>query len=433
MRAGRALLPLLSCLLLSPAPAIAGPFEELGAFAGALASLRRVSIASLRLASPGEPGVTVTDLVLDLPADAGAGYRLRAARLTDNARPPRFAPAGLAASATPAAGALRLSGTVEIAAAPLRIALDGEWDPAGGAGVLRIDAGRIAFAAGGLQPALLSPALGDLLRKVEGEIGFLARIEWGPRSRQLAELSLDDLSMELAGVPVSGVRGRIAFDALVPPATLPGQEITVARIGGGPALERGRILFTLAAGRELAVQRLEFAVAGGRLSARPFTLALDRPAASVTVELRGLRLERLLAESGLPGLSGEGIMDGRLVARIAADRVTIEEGRLAARGPGTLRYAPEEPPPVTDPRMVMLLQAIRNFHFTRLEASVEGDLLDELRLTIGLGGSNPDFYEGYPVALNVTFEGPLGTLLGAGIRAYRLPAEIERRLQRQTR
>ncbi|HFD16195.1 MAG TPA: hypothetical protein ENJ38_07820 [Rhodospirillales bacterium] len=431
MKAGRAFL---LCLALAPmpVPAPAATFADLVDVAGSLAGIRRVTLGSLRVAGDGSRGITARALRLHLPTAEDPAYRLTVERLRDEAEPARVAPLAFDLEARPAADRFLLEGSITLAGTPVRLGFEGAYDRGSGAGVLRLE-GRIAFAPGGLQPARLSPFLAGRIGDTRGGIALLARIEWGERTRQLAELTIEDLSFTVAGIPVSGVRGSIAFERLLPPTTLPGQEITVARIGAGPALERGRILFALAEGRELAVHRLAFAVAGGRLTVRPFTLPLDRPTATVTADLRGLRLERLLAEVALPGLSGEGILDGRLVARIGADGVTIEEGRLAARGPGRLRYAPEEPPPVGDPRMAMLLEAIRNFHFTRLEASVEGDLLDELRLSIGLGGSNPDFYEGYPVALNVTFEGPLGTLLGTGIRTYRLPAEIERRLRKRRR
>ncbi len=428
MRPGRISLLLLLLVLLPP-PAAAGIAGDLRALADALAAVRRITVASLRVVRPGDPGLTATGLQLELPDAPEGGYRLRLARLADIARPPRFAALRVGFEAVPAPTGIRLSGELEIPGTPVRIGLEGQHDPATGAGVLRIDGGRIAFSADGLQPAALSPRFGGRIRAVVGTVGFFARIEWGPASRRLAEVTIEDLAFELAGIPVSGVAGSIAFDHLFPPATLPGQEITVERVGTAPALERGRILFSLAEGRRLAVDRLEFTVAGGRLRARPFLLDLARPRSSVTLDLEGLALEALLARAGLPGLSGEGVLDGRLVARLGPGTVVIEEGELAARGGGRLRYAPDEPPPLSDPRMVMLLEAIRNFHFTRLTVSVEGDLLDGLRLTIGLAGSNPDFYEGYPVALNLAFEGPLGALLGAGIRAYRMPAEIQRRLQ----
>ncbi len=429
MKAARYLLPLV--LLLPPSPAAAGIADDLANLAIALAGLRRVTLGTFGLATAEDPGVTVRGIALELPEDGAGSYRLHLDRLADNARPARFAPARLTLSATSAAEVLRLAGRLEMPGTPLRILVEGEHDPAAGEGVLRLDGGRVRFAEDGLQPAALSPMLADRLREVEGEIGLFARLEWGARTRQLAELTVSELSLVVAGVPVKGITGRIAFDSLVPPATLPGQQITIARIGGDFALERGRILFSLAGGRRLAVEDVRFAIAGGRLRTRPFRLDLARPATTVTVELEGLVLETLLRHAGLPGLSGDGVLDGRLLLRLSPETVTIEQGELAARGPGTLHYRPERPPPVSDPRMAMLLEAIRNFHFTRLAVSVEGDLLDELRLTIGLAGSNPDFYEGYPVALNLSFEGPLGALLGAGIRAYRLPAEIQRRLQQR--
>ncbi len=431
MKAGFAVL--LTLFLLHLRPARAAPLERLFDLADALAEIRQVSIARMRIAREEEPGFVLSGLELKLPERSEPAYRLRIARFAEDAKQPRLAPLRLDLTATPSGPEIRFSGSITVPGTAVRIRLEGGHDMARGRGLLRVDSGRIRFAPGGLQPSDLFPAFGNLLEEVRGSAGFLARLQWGERSRQLAELTIHDLSFLVAGIPVSGLRTSIAFDRLLPPSTLPAQEITIARIGAGLPLEEGRILFALSEGTRLAVARMAFTVAGGELRALPFTLELSRPETVVTLEARGLALETLLAHAGLPGLRGEGVLDGRLAARIAPPAVIIEEGRLAARGPGSLRYQPQSPPPISDPQMLLLLQAIRNFHFTRLEASVEGDLLDELRLTIGLSGSNPDFYEGYPVALNVTFEGPLGALLGSGIRAYRLPAEIERRLRKKAR
>ncbi len=431
MKAGFAVL--LTLFLLPSHPARAAPLERLAALADALAGVRQLSIAGMRIAREEGPGFVLSGLELQLPDRSEPAYRLRIAKFAEDAKRPRLAPLRLDLIATPSGPEMRVSGSITVPDTAVRIRLEGEQDMARGRGLLRVDSGRIRFLPGGLQPSDLFPAFGNLLEEVQGSVGFLARLQWGERSRQLAELTIHDLSFLLAGVPVSGLRTSIAFDRLLPPSTLPAQEITISRIGTGLPLEQGRILFALSEGTRLAVARMVFSLAGGELRALPFTLDLARPEVLVTLEARGLALETLLAHAGLPGLRGEGTLDGRLAARISRAAVILEEGRLAARGPGRLRYRPETPPPVSDPQMLLLLQAIRNFHFTRLEASVEGNLLDELRVTIGLSGSNPDFYEGYPVALNVTFEGPLGALLGSGIRAYRLPAEIERRLRKKAR
>jgi hypothetical protein len=59
---------------------------------------------------------------------------------------------------------------------------------------------------------------------------------------------------------------------------------------------------------------------------------------------------------------------------------------------------------------------------------VDGDALGPVVVSAALRGSNPDLEGGRPVEFNLSVEGELGDLVGAGMASYRIPEEIQRRL-----
>jgi hypothetical protein len=78
--------------------------------------------------------------------------------------------------------------------------------------------------------------------------------------------------------------------------------------------------------------------------------------------------------------------------------------------------------------MEIALRALQNFEYETLEVRVDGDALGPVTVTAALRGSNPELEEGRPVEFNLSVEGELGDLVGAGLASYQIPEEIERRL-----
>ena len=53
------------------------------------------------------------------------------------------------------------------------------------------------------------------------------------------------------------------------------------------------------------------------------------------------------------------------------------------------------------------LSALENFHFTELDGTIDYNPDGSYRLKVHLAGSNPDLYNGYPIALNLNIGGML--------------------------
>jgi hypothetical protein len=114
---------------------------------------------------------------------------------------------------------------------------------------------------------------------------------------------------------------------------------------------------------------------------------------------------------------------GEIEIRNAVLRSNGEAGVIRYRpDPGTANIA------AADDQFATTLKVLENFHYERLEIEINGPALGEVAIQIHLAGVNPDYKDGYPVDFNLSVDSRLSDLLRTGIRIYRLPEEIEKRL-----
>jgi hypothetical protein len=343
---------------------------------------------------------------------------------------PWFAPLWLRAQLSPKDGGWRLSGALATSRAQLLVHLRGVQQ--GGGGELRLSSKRIEFGTGGLRPQALSPALGDVLRDVTGEVAISGRLGWGDRSGEEIEILLEGLGLASALGRVAGLSGVVTLEGLVPPRTAPRQRLALALLDVGLPLTNGEFTGAID-NRTLQVDQLGFDWAGGRLETGTSVLDLDPLAGALKLAVRGLQLSELLKQVEMEGLSGEGVIDGALPLEIVGgSEILVRDGRLEARGPGAIRYRPETTPDVIEQQgasVRLVLDALANFHFTGLTATVNGRTDGAMRVGLSLKGANPDLHEGHPVEFNLNLEGELALLFRRGMRSYQLPADIARRLQ----
>ena len=121
-----------------------------------------------------------------------------------------------------------------------------------------------------------------------------------------------------------------------------------------------------------------------------------------TLQLQQIELSRLLKMAGSHALNISGALRGELPITIEQGAVKIQNGSLnAAPSGGVIRF---NPPTISlgEQGINQALQALSNFHYKRLKATVDFDsqsMLIKIQATIN--GHNPDFMEGREVELNL--------------------------------
>jgi hypothetical protein len=243
-------------------------------------------------------------------------------------------------------------------------------------------------------------------------------------------VAVKDVDVTTPGVVARRVSGAVAVRLGGVPSTPPGQMLAMAALETALPLGGGLVVFELTKARSVVLERSEWAFLGGTIHARGrVPLAARERAIAVTAE--GIDLGVLLTSLSLEGLSGTGRLAGEFPLRQQDGRLLVENGRLAATGPGTLRYQAQPGTEAMRTRyheMNVLLTALEDFHYDALSLTLSGDTAGPMAMALHVRGRNPQYEGGREVVLNVNVEAPLAGLVRTGSSAYRVPEAIEKKL-----
>lgn len=202
----------------------------------------------------------------------------------------------------------------------------------------------------------------------------------------------------------------------------------------GPLRFAGRYRASLqkpAAGR-LDWQRAETALLGGRLWLEPGSGDLAAAGLDLPLQVQGLQLAELFRAYPAEGLSGDGVLDGRLPLHWNGQALRVENGEVAARPPGgMLRF--HSPKIIAlaqaNPAMKLVADALEDFRYELLSSAVSYDEAGKLMLNLRLNGRNPDLERGRPFNFNITLEEDIPALLTSLQLSDRVSETIQRRVQ----
>ena len=114
------------------------------------------------------------------------------------------------------------------------------------------------------------------------------------------------------------------------------------------------------------------------------------------------------------------------------DSIVITGARLDADGPGTLSYAPSEAPAGLQgagETASLVLAALANFQYETLWLTLDRQPGGETGLGLHVRGSNPDFFDGYPIEFNLNLTGELDRILRDSLVGYRIPDIVKDQLE----
>lgn len=308
---------------------------------------------------------------------------------------------------------------------------------------------------------------------VEGQLDDLRLSSGNPLQRSLAdwppalELSAGSLRLEAkatlpaqgpvqAGVSMNlkdvaglfdrselqGLEGVLQLDLRSDTLELAIEQLRIAQLNPGVPLQslelRGNYQAAIAspaAGR-LSWQQAQAQLFGGRIWLDPADLDLSahNPARSLHVE--GISLEHLLHAYPAEGLEGDGRISGELPLRLAPGGFSITGGRLAASAAGgRLHFSSPKLSAfgASNPAMGLVVQALGNFHYSRLESGVDYSEQGTLQLALRLEGENPQIENGRPIHFNINIEEDIPALLTSLQLSGRVSERIQQRVQERMR
>ncbi len=394
------------------------------------------SAPSLSLSAPGvdlrlaDPPLSLTGLTLRAEMTPAVDLRLTQGRLTHRDDPAWFVPLSLTARLrAPTLGApLSVSLRAEGVDRALIVEANGSLDAATGSGQVDWTIFEILF-----EPAVrtldqVSPLLSGMVTTLTGRFSATGRIRlqrWVPRVS--TRLTVMDMGLVRNALTASGINGTVAIDSLSPlKVTIP-QTVTLGLIDVGVPLTGGRLTFRVD-GNDIALDEARFAWLGGLVLGGGAQLNIARQTSTLTLRAQNLSLTQLLQEVDVPGLTGDGLVNGSLPIRWEDNRLQVVDGVLRATD-GVLRYQPQQgasPFAGAGAQAQLVEEALRHLNYKELVIRLNGQEGAAQQITLAVDGSNPDFQRGRPVRLTVNLEGALDRLLQNAIDSQSVGRLIER-------
>lgn len=404
-----------------------------------------LQVAGARIAMA-ETAIEADDLGLAARFRAGepaVAIDVTEGRLRSLADPAWIAPLGLTGSGTvDSEGRLsfRLDGTG--AGGGLRLIARGEVRETGD-GHVALSLAPVSVTPGVRPVRDLFPLLSATpIRQAAGGLAADLSYGWGMEAHDWARIELSDLDLFTDILTALGVDGRVVVASFDPLVLWEGQELAIDLVTVGLPLRDGRVVFGFRGPDRLSVSELEFRLAGGSLSAEPFSLGVaDGGERRITLTAEGLDIAMLVGLFEVANLQASGRLSGRIPFRLIDDTIHIDNAVLESQEPGVIRYtgaglaglggADATAEPAGEGGVELLGEAIRNFHYEALRLRLSGAIGGEMSGEVRIRGTNPELYGGYPIVLTINLSGALSEILRRSLETGRLAERLEEHYRRR--
>jgi len=314
---------------------------------------------------------------------------------------------------------LRVQGTL-VSASGFTADLDIQLDPDGGVSVAIesvIDGKQGVRALADtltVWPDLLTVESGNARLTMEVSTGRGGELEASGSAK------LQDVSGVFNRTAVSGLTGRVRGSLENSQITASFRDMTVGEINPGIPVSSVRFsgdynapVTELLAG-SLEVQQARARFLEGALRIPPAVYRLESGSGRIPVDVEDISLGRLMEVYPAEGLSGSGLLRGRIPLGISSDGVQVSQGSVSAIDPGGRLQLPADKLQAMlggNQAMDVVVQALQNFHYSVLNSTIDYDEQGKLTLGLRLEGKNPELRGGQPVVLNVNLEEDIPALL----------------------
>ena len=244
-------------------------------------------------------------------------------------------------------------------------------------------------------------------------------------------IALDAADGTWADYRLKGVTGRSDFTLADGALVLRGGDVTLDEAFVGANIRAIHAGFALT-GQQLALDGLRASMFGGNACANDFTYTIDAGSADFTVALEGVQLAEVLKLQDQE-LSGTGTLDGSLPMQVRGNVAEVSGGLISARAPGgTIAYAKasEYAKNIGQQGFEFAVAALSDFHYTRMESSIDYDRKHVLKLGVKLYGHNPAIEDGRPINYNLNVSQNVLDLLRSLRATDEVSRQLENRLQR---
>ncbi len=279
---------------------------------------------------------------------------------------------------------------------------------------------------------LLNPFADVSLEKFKGRPAVRGRlnVKQGIGSHKI---KLENIDIETDVVGAQKINGVISMTQTPTNIQLSDEKLYIGalRVGSLPLTNGLLTMGFEGKTKTLRIIDMSWDMAGGKITAAPYTLRTDNWDTDMTLQAENINLEELFKLAPMQGLSAQGRVSGKLPVSIKDGVMTISGANLSSIENGLLKYDPENPPSFLqgeNEQIKILRGALENYQFETLSLTLNGATNADQTITLQAMGNNPDLFDGRPVKLNLNLEGPLDNLIEFNLGALKIPDTIQKNL-----
>lgn len=298
---------------------------------------------------------------------------------------------------------------------------------------IAIDQPPVFFESGILQPDQLFPFLRGKVKDASGSFaisGSMQKEAGAEEPTSGGTFTFGNVALTANSTAIKGIDGTLEFSSLAPLVTKGQQSIAVEAINLGLPLTGGSLKFTLDKAGNIDFAPTAWKWAGGTLTTSRAKADLKTLSIKgLTLSVKGLSVQELLASVLKDGFTATGTLNGALPITFKDGKPLIRKGKLETTGGGTLSYIPPEgEAPIQQGQSFqtdLLLSAISNFHYDVLSFDIDNKDERILEVILHLRGRNPELYNGQIIELNINLSGNIMEAVQSSLDVYSLPERLE--------
>ena len=253
----------------------------------------------------------------------------------------------------------------------------------------------------------LAPALATRITSAHGELSANGAAQWGegePRSQ--LSLALHDVALVGPALKVAKLNARLALDGLAPLHSASGQTLNASL--QLPALQQVPVdlRFNIADNR-LHIEHARAELFDGAFETSDGSIAIGSGASRIDLRVVDVDLASAFKVLDLEQLKGSGRLSGRLPLHFEDGHIAIEQGQLAASGPGVVQIGASA---LTDQLQSygrdvdLAFRVLSDFHYQSLSIAADKSLRGAGKALFHLEGDSPAVMAGQPFVFNISLE-----------------------------
>ncbi len=372
--------------------------------------------------SPAGPEARVTGALWSLPEEDPAAARRQPTR-------PFSLSATLGPPDTPEAERLPVALSLRGAQGRVDASLSGSISRTGDDAQLTLKAKPITLGVGKVLPESLHTALTGAVESITGTVAAQGSLRYRDgRLSPSIDLMLRNVNATVQGIPLTDINTVLPIRSLTPPASGTA-EVSIGSVDIGLPVTDILASYRLAGPSILKLDQATLSLGSGRLTTEDVTIPLSGGEMLIPLAVDKIDLAAVAALTSLKGLSAQGTVSGRIPLRVTPQgALWVDTATLTSDGPGVIAYSPPSDPETLasgNAGVLLALQVLEQLKYDTLTVSLNGDTDGTLKVGLSIEGHNPDVYDGYPIAFNLTLTGALGELVRQNVRAYTIPDRIQ--------